>query len=144
MSDGPPEASPGLTHDLPDAGSEPDSWRVTAPDVGKVRRAVRAAAHDVGLDPDQTDRFVVAVNEVVINALQHGGGVVEVTIGRGSDVMVTVADNGPGLAVDAPSRLPPPDQENGRGLWLVRHLCDDVSIDGGPDGTRVRLRATAR
>lgn len=108
-----------------------------------MRRRVRDAARHAGLDADHADRFTVAVNEVVINALQHGGGVAEVAIRQDSGVLVTVADRGPGLVVDGPVDLPPADQEHGRGLWLVHRLCDDVTIDNGPDGTRVRLRARA-
>jgi serine/threonine-protein kinase RsbW len=124
--------------------NEPRSFRVTAPDVGDMRRRVRAAARDAGLDSDDADRFTVAVNEAVINALQHGGGVAEVAIRSDSGVLVTVADRGPGFAFEQPTPLPPPDQEHGRGLWLVHALCDDVTIDGGPYGTRVRLRARRR
>jgi anti-sigma regulatory factor (Ser/Thr protein kinase) len=124
--------------------TEPETWHVRAPDVGEVRRRVSAAARDAGLRPDHADRFTLAVNEVVINALQHGGGVAEVAIRQDSGVVVTVADRGPGLLLDDPIRLPSPDQEHGRGLWLIHRLCEDVTIDRGPGGTRVRLRAVAR
>ena len=134
MNDGPPDAPVDL-------GRGPDTWRVTAPEVGDVRRRVRAAALDAGLASDDTDRFIIAVNEVVINALQHGGGAVEVAVGLDSGVVVTVTDGGPGFVPDGPFHLPPPDQEHGRGLWLVHRLCDDVTIDRGPNGTRIRLRA---
>jgi anti-sigma regulatory factor (Ser/Thr protein kinase) len=132
--------------DVGDVGKEtpqPDTWRVTVPEVGDIRRRVRAAAENVGLDPDRVDRFTVAVNEVVINALQHGGGVAVVAIEYDAGVLVTVADRGPGLTLDGSVHLPPPDQEHGRGLWLVHRLCDDVTIDRRPGGTRVQLRARA-
>ena len=139
MNDSPPDAPVDVGY-VP-RNPEPDSWHVAAHDVGDMRRRVRDAARDAGLDPDDADRFTVAVNEVVINALQHGGGVAEVAIRHDSGILVTVADRGPGLVLDQPVHLPPPDQEHGRGLWLVYRLCDDVSIDRGPDGTRILLRA---
>lgn len=134
MNEGPPDAPVDLEH-----GS--GTWRVTQSGVGEMRRRVRDAARRAGLDTDHADRFIVAVNEVVINALQHGGGVAEVAIRQESGVLVTVTDRGPGFNVDAPVSLPPPDQEHGRGLWLVHRLCDDVTVDRGPGGTRIRLHA---
>jgi anti-sigma regulatory factor (Ser/Thr protein kinase) len=141
VNDGPPDAPVDVGDVGKDHTPQPDTWRVTVPEVGDIRRRVRAAARDAGLDPDHVDRFTVAVNEVVINALQHGGGVAVVAIEHDAGVLVTVADRGPGLVLDRPVHLPPADQEHGRGLWLVHRLCDDVTIDRGPGGTRVRLRA---
>jgi serine/threonine-protein kinase RsbW len=141
VNDGPPDPPVDVGHVGADHHPVPDTWQVTTTDVGDVRRRVRDAARRAGLDSDHADRFTVAVNEVVINAIQHGGGVAEVGIRHNSHVVVTVADNGPGLVVDAPVTLPPPDQEHGRGLWLVHRLCDDVTIDHRPTGTLVRLSA---
>jgi anti-sigma regulatory factor (Ser/Thr protein kinase) len=140
VNDRPPEAPVDVRHGPPERGA----WQVTAPVLADMRHRVHDAARRAGLGPDDADRFTVAVNEVVINALQHGGGVAEVSIGYDSGVVVTVADRGSGFVLDGPLHLPPPDQEHGRGLWLVHRLCDDVSVDRGPDGTRVRLRAGPR
>ena len=35
---------------------------------------------------------------------------------------------------------PDPTAESGRGLYIANQLCDEVSIESGPTGTRVRLR----
>lgn len=47
------------------------------------------------------------------------------------------ADSTAGLSID----LPPPDEIHGRGLWLARRLCDEVSFHRTDVGTLVRLSA---
>jgi anti-sigma regulatory factor (Ser/Thr protein kinase) len=127
-----------------DRGALLSTKRVDGSGVAEVRHVVAAAAEAIGLDRAAADRFVVAVNEVVINAIRHGGGIADVTIaGDGMRLSVTVVDFGPGLTVRVPTELPPPEQTHGRGLWLTHHLCDDVTIDSSPTGTRVRLAAAA-
>lgn len=112
--------------------------------VAEVRHVVAAAAEAIGLDRADVDRFVIAVNEVVINAIRHGGGIADVTItGDGVRLFVTVVDFGPGLSVAVPAELPSPEQTHGRGLWLTHNLCADVTIDSSPAGTRVQLVAAA-
>jgi anti-sigma regulatory factor (Ser/Thr protein kinase) len=128
-----------------DPEPEPLPRPVTAAEVGDMRRRVMRAAHEAGLDGDRAHRFTVAVNEIVINAIQHGGGTAEVTISDGGGrVVVTVLDSGPGLGGDIEVRLPPPDRTHGRGLWLAHQLCDDITIGTSTDGTFIRLRAAPR
>jgi serine/threonine-protein kinase RsbW len=115
---------------------------VAAAEVTEIRRIVMAAAGDAGLDADQAARFTLAVNEIVINAILHGGGTAHVTVtGHNGRVSVDVRDNGPGFATTLPSSPPPPGQLNGRGLWLARNLCDDVTMHNTGNGTVVRLTA---
>jgi anti-sigma regulatory factor (Ser/Thr protein kinase) len=127
------------------------SWLVRLADLAGVRRYVLDSATLAGLDTSQAERFVLAVNEIMINAIQHADGqaTVEVsanrvTAERDGDVTVTVTDSGPGFDREVTPDLPPADQLNGRGLWLVHRMCDDVVISTSPHGTIVRLRATTR
>jgi serine/threonine-protein kinase RsbW len=114
--------------------------RVTAAEVSDARRHIRDSAQAIGLDRHYTDQFLVAANEIIINAVQHGGGIADVTIVcDGGRVLVEVVDQGPGLSVTAPESPPPADQPHGRGLWLAARLCNDVTFDSTPHGTRVRL-----
>jgi len=133
-STGPPDAEPS-TVSLPG---------VTAPDIREVRRRVADAAVRVGIHPDDAAQFTVAVNEVVINAIRHGGGIADITIAtKGDEVTVQVRDHGPGLPASASAALPPPDQLGGRGLWLVRQLCDNVTFHSSRSGTFVVLSAAS-
>jgi anti-sigma regulatory factor (Ser/Thr protein kinase) len=59
-------------------------------------------------------------------------------------VTVEVQDHGSGLQI-LPQHTPPhPTQIDGRGLWLVRQLCDQVDISSSPNGTTVRLTMRLR
>jgi anti-sigma regulatory factor (Ser/Thr protein kinase) len=116
--------------------------RVDATRAADVRRSVAEAARVIGMDESVADRFVVAVNEIVINAVRHGGGIADVTVsGDDHRLLVTIVDYGPGLDLDRPITLPPAEQTHGRGLWLAQKLCDDVAIDSSATGTRIRLSA---
>ncbi len=145
---GPPAGSPAGPGDVR-AGRCPvdavrHSLRVDATRAAQVRRSVSEAARAVGLDQSAIDRFVVAVNEIVINAVRHGGGIADVTVsGDDHRLVVTIVDYGPGLGLSRPLALPPAEQTHGRGLWLAHQLCDDVVIDSSAAGTRVRLSASA-
>lgn len=128
----------------PAAGAVRHTLRVDATRASDVRRSVTEAARAIGLDRSATDRFVVAVNEIVINAVRHGGGIADVTVaGDDHRLLVTIVDYGPGLDLDRPITLPPAEQPHGRGLWMARQLCDDLEIDSSAAGTRVRLAANA-
>jgi serine/threonine-protein kinase RsbW len=136
---------PGDDGGLTVPGEPGAARRVTAPEIAGLRRHVNDTARRVGLDADRADRYTFAVNEIVINAIQHGGGTAEVAIAAGAGtVTVTVVDNGPGWSSDIPEELPPPDRTHGRGLWLATRMCDDLTISSSSTGTTIVLRVVAR
>jgi anti-sigma regulatory factor (Ser/Thr protein kinase) len=139
---------------LPNAGAGPlagsVTWPVQSSDVAMVRRHVLGSAELAGLDTERAEQFTFAVNEIVINAIRHAGGLATVNVvsvepdgERNGEIIVTVSDSGPGFDIGRPPVPPPVEQLNGRGLWLVHRMCDDVVIDSSAQGTVVRLRATA-
>ncbi|HET8602489.1 MAG TPA: sensor histidine kinase [Marmoricola sp.] len=110
-----------------------------------ARRFVETAAESAGLSTADFDDFRLAIGEAVANAFKHA------TIDwvrlwtAGDDVVCEVRDHGPGIRDPlAGYRQPAPTATDGRGLWLVHHLCDDVKIQSGAWGTIVRLYKTAR
>ena len=108
-----------------------------------LRRLATDAAAAAGLDAERTGLFAVAVDEAMTNAIRYaGGGSVSITLVEGGSVSVEVRDSGPGIPPGTSTELPPPDAVSGRGLWLMRSLCDDLDIDTGPVGTTVRLAMT--
>jgi serine/threonine-protein kinase RsbW len=111
-----------------------DRSRVTA-----LRHAVAARAAAAGLTGDRLDDFVVAVNELLTNAVRHGGGTGRLTLSCTADAVVCeVADSGPGVGALRPEK-PAPDQPGGWGLYLVRELTDTFAVKTGPEGTAVRV-----
>jgi serine/threonine-protein kinase RsbW len=114
-----------------------DAERVTA-----VRHAIARCAESVGLLGQRLEDFVLAVNEVVTNAVRHagGGGRVRVWTEDGT-IRCEVTDRGTGIPPDRLNghELPPSFAVGGRGLWLAHALCDAVSVATGPAGTTVLL-----
>jgi serine/threonine-protein kinase RsbW len=113
-----------------------DHSRVTA-----LRHTVTSRAARAGMAGERLDDFVVAVNELLTNAVRHGGGVGRVALWCADGVVVCeVADDGAGIAgrPARPSR-PAADEAGGWGLWLADELTDSLEIDSGPAGTTVRI-----
>lgn len=126
----------------PPAGEPLISARFDRGQITALRRAVGRCAAAHGLTGSRLDGFVLAVSEIVTNAVAHGGGRGRLRLWQ-VDAALTceVVDGGPGLPEEyvRGSRRPPATALHGRGLWLARQLCDLVSVAAGPHGTTVRL-----
>lgn len=90
--------------------------------------------------------FVAAVSEIAANAVIHGRPGVRVRVWASHRQLgCTVTDQGDGfddpLAGYLPVRTDDP-YRTGRGLWLVRHLCDHLETSRTTDGFDVRLATT--
>jgi serine/threonine-protein kinase RsbW len=106
--------------------------------LAMLRHTVSKYATEVGLRGARCQDFVLAVDEVVTNAVRHGGGRgrLEVWVADGR-LWFRVSDAGPGLAAPLPARAPEPTLPGGRGLWITNHVTDDLTIATGPLGTTV-------
>jgi anti-sigma regulatory factor (Ser/Thr protein kinase) len=137
----PHRAASLLTGALPEPPRERDELAFTFRGLGAVRSLVASHAERAGLSDEARDDLVLAVNELVTNSVQYGGGGGTLRIWTESDALVCdVRDRG---YIDDPlaGRIAPPlEQHGGRGLWLVNHLCDLVQIRSTPNGTVVRVR----
>lgn len=121
--------------------------RTTDPSETDVDRAIRQAITDVRsahpeatVEYDETDLPPVAADhllyqalyEVLENAAVHGGDAptVQVTAGTDGDVVVTVADDGPGVSVTPHEKLFEPSERgsessgDGLGLFLANTILD--------------------
>lgn len=111
----------------------------------EVRREVDAAARRSGLELEKAIDFVAAVNEVMTNAIRHGGGRGELRLWQDDTLRCEIRDGGPGFpAGDYLDRTeaPRPSPTGGLGLWIAQQTSDLISIDSGPAGTTVRISAT--
>ena len=133
----------------------PDSMRLDVPsDLGIVGDAVELVASHVPpgtLSPRRISfNLRTALAEALGNAIRYGTGedperVVRVHVELGRDfVRITVVDDGHGFDT---SRVPDPtlpqhvDREFGRGLFVIRHLVDDVVFNEKGNGICLTLRA---
>ncbi len=110
-------------------------------DLHDLRARVAVTATAAGLAPPRVSDLVVAASELAANSVLHGGGRGLATIwGEDGTVCVEVADAGTITDPTVGQRRPDPTAESGRGLYIANQLCDMVSIDSTPTGTRIRLR----
>jgi anti-sigma regulatory factor (Ser/Thr protein kinase) len=110
--------------------------------VTELRHAVASCAEASGLTGQRLDDLVLAVNELLTNAVRHGGGQGSLRMWRTNGAVVCeVSDHGSGIE---PQRLtdrrrPAPDVSGGWGLWLARKLSDDLVVRTSPAGTTVLI-----
>ena len=105
-------------------------------DLAPTRQFVRASLGRWGLI-EQAPDFELAVSELVTNALVHGEGGIEVTVGLYDDrVRLAVGDDGFG---PEPIRFREPSStgDGGWGLRLVDGLSDSWGADRVPGRTLV-------
>jgi serine/threonine-protein kinase RsbW len=117
-----------------------DTYTATADAIPSARRAVEEALSSAGVPDGVRARVTLAVSEAVTNVVQHAyrdgpPGLVRVTVALDETVVVTVADDGGGLAprADSPGL--------GLGLGLMARSSDGINLsDGHGDGTTVEMR----
>jgi len=108
-----------------------------------VRATIAAHASEAGMPEGRVRNVVLAVHELVANAVRHGAGQGQVRLwvtGDGIRCEVTDAgippagadSDGDGISSCDAALWP---VEHGHGLWLVRRIADQVSLESGPSGT---------
>ena len=115
----------------------PLSWLFTAAGVAPLRRQVTDLAGHAGVVEEALPGFALAVQELMTNAIRHGGGWGRVRIHRDAvTLLCTVTDRGPGIGGNLAELgvLPPPQASSGRGLFLVRQMTDGLDLGSGPGG----------
>ncbi|MGW9195501.1 ATP-binding protein [Micromonospora chersina] len=110
------------------------SRRFTAATISELRHAVAARIAAAGLTGEPAAGFVLAIHELVTNAVRHGGGAGHLHLRRqGDELRCDVVDHGAGT--DPPSiRRAGGTEAGGRGLWLADHLADSLILRRRPDG----------
>ena len=115
----------------------------SAADLALARRLVRRHGTDAGLTADSVADMVLAVTEVLTNAIVHGAPPAVLHVyADGPTWVCHVQDRGRDLMDPVVGLLPPSEpSDHGYGLWLARQLCAAVDVGHHPTGTHVRLHA---
>lgn len=115
----------------------------TPQDVHRARWRARSVARRCGADDEHAGLFELVVHEVCANAVEHAdGGYFGLWFDAGQ-LVCEVVDGGPGIGeADPGSTQPEVSSAGGDGLWLVRHVCDEVRIRSRPGSTSVRIYFT--
>lgn len=143
----PPQALPSPR--VRDAAKDPHLDQYTATlgadpaEIGQVREAVYAMACRNGFS-DRAADLVLALDEVLANAQEHGRAPVEIRAFADGRLVVEVTDVGDGFDSARVWQTHPPRHTGtrGRGLWIARQLADFVEIQVDPEGTMVRLEVS--
>lgn len=120
--------------------------RFTARLLPQLRLLVEECAAREGLHEPRRGEFVLAVDEIAQNAVEHGGGfgLLELRLLPG-ELECRISDTGPGFSETViPELLPGLDgATKGRGLWLARLVADRFAVCAGADATSGTGRAGA-
>lgn len=113
-----------------------------------VDRIIDGMTERIGYDEGVRGDIMIAVNEVVKNAILHGNKCdaakkVRITCTCNRDAFrIIVCDNGKGFDPAAvPDPLDPDNllKESGRGLLILKTLMDEVGFEISRDGTKVTM-----
>ncbi|MFI0479288.1 anti-sigma factor RsbA family regulatory protein [Actinomadura sp. 9N215] len=136
---------------LPKPPPDADTFKIDRPDLYWLRAYVSEYARQTPLPEEDVQRLLVAVTEVVTNALRHGEPPIVLrmwTDAHAADpaFVCEVGDEGRWPPGTGYGLIPPRRGDTGSGgrfgLWAVRLLCSIVQIRTGDHGSVVRLRLT--
>ncbi len=109
-------------------------------DFGRVRVAAKEVQNFLkahGCEEEARSDCELALVEACNNAIKHAGPaapqkpvILEVFIGQ-NEIEMRITDHGPGFAWPGTIRLPKPENESGRGLYLIRILMDSAAYIRG-------------
>jgi anti-sigma regulatory factor (Ser/Thr protein kinase) len=105
------------------------------PDLRWARHELKAGARSHSAVPSQTiEQLLIAVHEVVVNGLVHGGAPVHITLWpEVARLTCLVQDSGQGK-VNPMTGFRHPDESQPMGLWVARQSVDDLFIGTSADG----------
>ena len=127
-----------------------NSMQIQIPSISENIRIVESfidnAREQFNLNDDIYGNIMIAVTESVNNAIIHGNTQdskknVSLSLAVSEEVLTfTISDEGPGFDFsDLPDPTAPDniDKPGGRGIFLMKHLCDEVAFNN--DGREVVL-----
>lgn len=115
-------------------------WPITD-DLVTLRECVQAFGTGAGLTGGRLMDLVIAASEAATKVLEHGGGTL-IAWSDADGVSLEVVDATGVLTQAVLAGDPAPDAFTWRGvgIWLMRRLSDEVSVDLSDGTTRLHLR----
>jgi len=113
--------------------------------AAQMRKALRAYLSEQALDAGVAYDVVLAADEAFINAVSHAGAADELirvtACVSESEASLEVQDGGGGFTLrrSDPRSVPDVRRPNGRGVFLIENMMDEVSVRSGRRGTTVRM-----
>lgn len=109
--------------------------------LATLRASIEKFASEYGLKSAERIDLHLAVGEAAANAIKHGGGAGTLRMWRagGEVVADVVCFEGRFDDVMLGYLAPPAMAQSGRGMWMIRQLCDWVEIRPRPRGSTVRM-----
>jgi integral membrane sensor domain MASE1/anti-sigma regulatory factor (Ser/Thr protein kinase) len=106
-----------------------------------LRREITHFIRSLAPNEDELFRTELVIGEALANTVEHAPGLVSVDVDwTDAYPVVTVSDTGPGLSPFVAALPADALNENGRGLFLIASLAQDVQIEAQPGaGTRMRI-----
>ncbi|KAF0116487.1 MAG: putative anti-sigma regulatory factor [Rhodospirillaceae bacterium] len=120
----------------------------TQDDLIMARQVVRALAREEGFQTVEQTRLATAVGELARNALLYAGkGICTMQVRRNErdvSIVVTMIDEGPGIADIETALTPGFSMSWGGGLVGARRLVDRLDISSEPGHTEVSITLNRR
>jgi len=111
-----------------------------AGDIPATRRTVAQYARAMGLPEEKVEILELAASELATNSIRHGGGTGTVAMwAPPGAAIVEFSDSGRVRDPLTGRLMPSPEQEGGRGVYLVNQLCDLVQLRSSAEGTTIRV-----
>jgi anti-sigma regulatory factor (Ser/Thr protein kinase) len=96
-----------------------------------ARKEFARLVRSLAVPPSDVDGAELIFGELAANGVEHGAGTVTLAVRRdGSDLVLTVDDEGRGFAERLPRGAPAASTPRGRGLFFVRSLARRVDPAG--------------
>jgi serine/threonine-protein kinase RsbW len=114
--------------------------------LGQVEMLVDSVCNELGVNEEFYGNVLIAVTEAVNNAIEHGNDQdhsAEVNVAVGDNPMefcFNVKDQGKGFDfVNLPDPTAPENlmKENGRGVFLMKNLADEVVFEDGGSSVNI-------
>jgi anti-sigma regulatory factor (Ser/Thr protein kinase) len=108
--------------------------------LAEMRAFLRVAAERAELDARQISDLALAITELAANSIRHDRGTGTVVVWEDPDALVCEVGASGGIEDPLAGRAkPPPDQLQGRGLWIVHEVCDLVQIRSSDHRSTIRV-----